>query len=143
MAGLDNKTENHSYLTQSKHMIFWWDDKFSKPYNLVLLFLKNNWKLAPLFSWKYCKVVAVLAGNDTFFERKHHSQKDSQLSQNIWYFDKIKTFWKLMIYFCYFYQKNFFLLGMVHNDPFSNIFHWKSVKESKVGVVLGAKFGPN
>ena len=25
----------------------------------------------------------------------------------------------------------------------SNIFHWKSVKESKVGVVFGAKFGPN
>ena len=48
-----------------------------------------------------------------------------------------------MIYFCYFYQKIFFLLGMVHNDPFSNRFHWKSVKESKVGVVLGAKFGPN
>ena len=83
-----------------------------------------------------------------------------------------------MICFCYFYQKNcFFVLGLVHNDPFSiqigskktiflrfyqlffrtvgiqhkllilivssNIFHWKSVKESKMGVVFGAKFGPN
>ena len=80
-----------------------------------------------------------------------------------------------MICFCYFYQKkNFFILGMVHNDTFlwvqktifkrfyqlffrtarfqhkllilivsSDIFHWKSVKESKVGVVFGAKFGPN
>ena len=25
----------------------------------------------------------------------------------------------------------------------SNIFHWKSVKKSKVGVVFGAKFRPN
>ena len=25
----------------------------------------------------------------------------------------------------------------------SNIFHWESVKESKVGVVFGAKFGPS
>ena len=25
----------------------------------------------------------------------------------------------------------------------SNIFHWKSVKDSKVGVVFGTKFGPN
>ena len=24
-----------------------------------------------------------------------------------------------------------------------NIFHWKSAKESKVGVVFGSKFGPN
>ena len=83
-----------------------------------------------------------------------------------------------MICFCYFYQKKFFfILGVVHNDPFSmqigskktifqrfyqlffrtagfqhkllilivssNIFHWKSVKESKVDVVFGAKFGPN
>ena len=84
-----------------------------------------------------------------------------------------------MICFCYFYQKkkNFFILGVVNNDPFSmqiglkktifkrfyqlffrtaglqhkllilivspNIFHWKSAKESKVGVVFGAKFGPN
>ena len=83
-----------------------------------------------------------------------------------------------MICFCYFYQKKnkIFILGMVHNDPFSmqigskkffkrfyqlffrtaefqhkllilivssNIFHWKSVKESKVGMVFGAKFGLN
>ena len=79
-----------------------------------------------------------------------------------------------MICFCYFYQKIFFILGVVHNDPFSmqigskktifqrfyqlffrtagfqhkllilivssNISHWKSVKESKVGVVFGPKF---
>ena len=61
--------------------------------------------------------------------------------------------------FLLFLPKKFFLfvLGVVHNDPFStgfqhkllilivssNIFHWKSVKESKVGVVFGAKFGPN
>ena len=84
-----------------------------------------------------------------------------------------------MICFCYFYQKTiFFILGVVHNDPFSmqigskktifkrfyqlffrtagfqhklliilivssNMFHLKSVKESKVGVVFGAKFGQN
>ena len=83
-----------------------------------------------------------------------------------------------MICFCYLYQKKiFFILGVVHDDPFSmqigskktifqrfyqlffrtagfqhkllilivssNIFHWKSVKESKVGVVFGEKIGPN
>ena len=35
-------------------------------------------------------------------------EKDSYLSQNIWYFDKIKSFWKLMICFCYFCQKKCF-----------------------------------
>ena len=32
-------------------------------------------------------------------------EKDSKFSQNIWYFDKIESFWKLMIRFSYFYQK--------------------------------------
>ena len=123
----------------------------------------------------------VLAGNDTFLtETSFKIEKDSKLSQNIWYFDQIKTIWMLMICFCYFYQKQFFpLLGVAHNDPFSvqigskkttfkfkrfyqlffrtaglqnkllilivypNIFHWKSAKEYEVGVVFGAKYGPN
>ena len=83
-----------------------------------------------------------------------------------------------MICFRYFCQKRFFfILSVVHNDPFSmqleskktilkrfypaffrtagfqhnliklsvssNIFHWKSVKESKVGVTFGTKIEPN
>ena len=46
-----------------------------------------------------------------------------------------------------FYQLFFRTAGLQHKllilivSP--NIFHWKSAKESKVGVVFGAKFGPN
>ena len=46
-----------------------------------------------------------------------------------------------------FYQLFFKTNGLLHKlltlikSP--NIFHWKSAKKSKVGVVFGAKFGPN
>ena len=46
-----------------------------------------------------------------------------------------------------FYQLFFKTTGLQHNllilieSP--NIFHWKSAKRSKVGLVFGAKFGPN
>ena len=42
-------------------------------------------------------------------------EKDSYLSQNIWYFDKIKVFSKLKMSFCYFCQKKS-IVGVVHND---------------------------
>ena len=42
-------------------------------------------------------------------------EKDSSLSQNIWYFDKIKIFSKLKMSFCYFCQKKS-IVGVVHND---------------------------
>ena len=42
-------------------------------------------------------------------------EKDSYLSQNIWYFDKIKIFSKLKMSFCYFCQKKS-IVGVVHND---------------------------
>ena len=42
-------------------------------------------------------------------------EKDSYLSQNIWYFDKIKIFSKLKMSFCYFCQKKS-VVGVVHND---------------------------
>ena len=47
----------------------------------------------------------------TLFSKKalHNMEKHSQLSQNIWYFVKIKRFWKLRIWFCYFCKKNCFL----------------------------------
>ena len=46
-----------------------------------------------------------------------------------------------------FYQLFFRTAGLQHKllilivSP--NIFYWKSAKKSKVGVVFGAKFGPN
>ena len=33
-----------------------------------------------------------------FLAKKHHTK----FNQNIWYLDKIKSFWKFMIWFCYF-----------------------------------------
>ena len=43
---------------------------------------------------------------------------------------------------------NFFRTAVVQHKllkltKFPNIFHWKSAKESKVGMVFGARFGPN
>ena len=53
------------------------------------------------YGWKYI----------TLFSKKASQKiwKHEQLSQNMWYFDKIKSFWKLMIWF-YFCKKNCFLL---------------------------------
>ena len=50
--------------------------------------------------------VCVLAWNDSFLIKTSNKiEKYSELSQNIWYLDKIKSFWKLMICFCLFNQK--------------------------------------
>ena len=61
--------------------------------------------------------IAVLAGNDPFLtETSHKTEKDSKLIENIWYFDEIKSFWKLISYFCFFFFK--FNFGMAHNDHY-------------------------
>ena len=100
-----------------------------------MLFLQYPWKFHVLSSsltavWTFSRIVhfsndskdelrehpnkkdwllhtAVLAGKWTFFDKKtyYKIKKDSYLSQNRWYFDKITSFRKLMICFCYFRQK--------------------------------------
>ena len=56
------------------------------------------------------------AGNHPILAKKHcKTEKDSKLSQNIWYFDKIKSFWKLEICFCYIFKKIVFCPGP---DPY-------------------------
>ena len=46
-----------------------------------------------------------------------------------------------------FYQLFFRTAGLQHKLSilivFPNIFHWKSAKESKLGMVFAANFGPN
>ena len=44
----------------------------------------------------------------TFFSKiaSHKIEKHSKFSQSIWYFDKVKSFWKFMIWFCYYCKKN-------------------------------------
>ena len=59
------------------------------------------------------------------YKASYKIEKHSKLSQ--WYFDKIKSFWKLMIWFCYFCKKKFFLLGVADGTPFSQKLHQKIV----------------
>ena len=55
-----------------------------------------------------------------FLAEDHHTKLKNihnSVKQNIWYSDKMKGFWKLIIWFCYFCKKNlFFVLAMAHSD---------------------------
>ena len=69
------------------------------------------------------KTTAVLAAHEPFLIKKisHIVEKDSELSQNIWYFVKLK-FLKaddlLLLFLKKRKKKLFFILGMAHADPF-------------------------
>ena len=101
------------FITQSKHMIFW-SNIFLKADDLLLLILsKKNFS------------VLGVAYNDPF---------SVQIGSK-------KTIFKR------FYQLFFRTAGLQHKLSilivFPNIFHWKSAKESKLGMVFAANFGPN
>ena len=52
------------------------------------------------------------------FLAKNITQNRKTLSQNIWYFNKIKSFWKLMIWFCYYWKKCFLFWAWPMGTPF-------------------------
>ena len=101
------------FITQSKHMIFW-SNFFLKADDLLLLILSK----------KFFSILGV-AYNDPF---------SVQIGSK-------KTIFKR------FYQLFFRTAGLQHKLSilivFPNIFPWKSAKESKLGMVFVANFGPN
>ena len=81
-----------------------------------------------------------------FAEKYHASQKIIHNSYNVNSYHVIyiliNKFLTVLEVLPVFFQ-SFWILAQVINIVSSNIFHWKSVKESKVSMVFGTKFGPN
>ena len=75
-------------------------------FNKIANVLAELWML-------FYTVTAVFTGNDTFLTENITQDKKRFITQsNIWYFHKIKTFWKLMIsdLLLLFLPKNFFTI---------------------------------
>ena len=100
----------------------------------ALTFIKQEWVLFHMIisAWDWL----------VFVEKYHASQKiiHNSVKTCYIYFDKISSWHRG---FTSFFFQSFWILAQVINIVSSNIFHWKSVKESKVSMVFGAKFGPN
>ena len=104
------------FKTQSKHMIFWSNKNFLNADDLLCYFYQK----------KFFPILGV-AHNDPF---------SVQIGSKKTTF-KFKRFYQ--IFFRTAGLQNKLLILIVY----PNIFRWKSAKENEVGVVFGAKYGPN
>ena len=80
------------------------DRKFKAP-NVKIIKFDNFRKVGALGPTQ------VLLLEITLFSEKASHKIEKQFRQKIWYFVKIKRFWKLMIWLCYFWKKKVFCFG--------------------------------